>query len=297
MKRAKRLSTCHEVLNTGDGSLTPRGRDAILQSTEYLCNRSVIIVGHDGGEPVFHGTGVCVQVAGRYFIATAAHHFLNPASDSLLFLPDLPREGRGTDVAFKPMACGYRGGGPKDALDIAWLEVSPTSLRRLAKEFVPLARLAPLVRLAPGDRVFVYGYPEEPVRSEAGDGQGVHGFKAIGYATMAIDPEARLVAPPPDVDTDAFIAYPRELNDQAPEGWLRTLPPPAGISGAGVWRINWWEGGGWAVEELQLVALQHAWHREAACLRGTRIAHWLKMIVEDFPELHAHVATAFPGLL
>jgi hypothetical protein len=282
---------------TSAKGLTPRGREAILQSMEYLCKRSVIIVGHDAGEPISHGTGVCVEIAGRYLIATAAHHFLNPASDSLLFLPDLPREAPGTDVAFRPMVSGYRGGGPSDALDIAWMEVSPTSLRGLAKEFVPLARLAPLAPLAPGDRVFVYGYPEEPVRSEAADGQGVHGFKSIGYATIVVDPDARLLAPPPNVDVDTFISYPHEVNDQSPEGWLRTVPPPAGMSGAGVWRINWREGGGWTVEELQLGALQHAWHKGAECLRGTRIAHWLKMVVEDLPELRGPIGGTFPGLL
>jgi hypothetical protein len=280
---------------SSSGKLTPLGREAILRSLDHLSTRSVLVVGHDGGEPFVHGTGVCIQIANRYFVATAAHHFLNPGVDSFVLL-SLPRDAPPTDVAFRPMANGYRGGGADDTVDVAWLEVSPTSLPRLAKEFVPLTRLDPFVRLSDGDRVFVYGYPEEPKVSEAEDRKAVYSFKAIGYATVTLDPGTLRVTPSANPDADVFVAYPREVNEQAPEGWLSVTPPAYGMSGAGIWQINWRTGGGWSVDELKLAGLQHAWHVGAACLRATRIVHWLTLVGDEHPELRLHIEEAFPGL-
>ncbi|MBP9112402.1 MAG: hypothetical protein KBF88_06305 [Polyangiaceae bacterium] len=88
--------------------------------------------------PGHQGSGTCIIIEGRYFIATAAHVVPNlPASDYWV-LGEALRGG-----FFKRLGAGKRGGKPGDDLDIAWIEIHSNEAAALRSTFLTLERISP----------------------------------------------------------------------------------------------------------------------------------------------------------
>jgi nucleotide-binding universal stress UspA family protein len=63
---------------------------------------------------------------------------------------------------------------------------------------------------------------------------------------------------------------------------------------AGVWMIGN-RADIWMPTSSRMVAVEHSWV-EGAWLRGTQVQHWLRMLVEDVPDVAGAVLRAFPTL-
>src|SRR5262245_51611834 len=97
-------------------------QEALKAARHAVRDRSVALVGFSETEPKGIGTGTCISIDGRYFIATAAHVILPYPNERLLVVnptqAPLPIAGR-----------GLRGGRDGDKDDIAWLELPEESAR------------------------------------------------------------------------------------------------------------------------------------------------------------------------
>lgn len=144
------------------------------QSTEanirHFEKRAVAIIDWDPGAdtpPNGLGSGTCITIDNRFFIATAAH-VINGCTLNQLFL--VPGGNQRAPKHWTPLiGRGSRGGGDDDPYDVAWLEVAPSAVADLKKEFVPLERLSVGINHAPDDWVFFVGYPTAQVPQELFD--------------------------------------------------------------------------------------------------------------------------------
>lgn len=142
--------------------------------------------------------------------------------------------------------------------------------------------------------MFVHGYPVERFRTTENDGRPNYLSSGIGYLTGTLDVSEIEARFKPHAANDTFLAWPRDEDRNAPEGWLRRAPNAKGISGAGVWMIGN-SADIWMPTSSRMVAVEHSWV-EGAWLRGTQVQHWLRMLVEDVPDVAGAVLRAFPTL-
>jgi hypothetical protein len=256
---------------------------AIPKLLERIKRRSAMVVLIDDLDMLIaHGTGTCVRIAHRYLIATAGHHFVDQPELHHVGVTTLTKR---SDHHVVTLGHNHRGGGRTDAVDVAWIELEPGAAQALETDFVPLGGMDPSYRGVASDGLFVYGFPGKPLVSDGPDWKPEFDFKSIGYATCARDVTSVAAEYRPDAVFDVFADYPREVNVDAPEGWLKAAPDPGGLSGAGLWRINMRKAGIWTFDDVQLVAVQHEAVRSDRWLRGTRIRHWLELVRDDFPDL------------
>jgi len=81
------------------------------------------------------------------------------------------------------------------------------------------------------------------------------------------------------------LEYPKDINEDVPDGFLKQVPKAVGLSGGGIWKVNPRADGIWSPDAAQLVAIQYSWSEVDRWLRGTLIREWLQMLRADLPEL------------
>jgi hypothetical protein len=261
----------------------PLAEQHTLAMLDHAADRSVALLFHDSAEEQLQGigTGFCIEIAGTFLIATAAHLFRDTHLSQIVVVGSERR----TDRSPRLLDFGIRGGGDYDALDVAWIRLDPRAAQRIGKTFMSLDRLDS----RPTDRdaiVYIYGFPWDRRQEREFNGRPWHLVNAIGYLTKAgVGAGAR----DPSPENDMFLDWPDDVNEEAPTGWLKRAPDAPGLSGGAIWSVNSKAGALWSPDAAKVVAAQHSWARNARWLRGTLIRHWLQMVAEDLPELAAHI--------
>lgn len=252
-----------------------RGQTEAL--VRHLDEQCVALIGFQGDTPGEVGSGTCVTIGGRFFVATAAH-FIEDYANADLFIVHT-RTPKPADQRVPIIGRGLRGGKVTDPVDVAFLEISGESAISIGKKFVPLERLEPCCEDLPQDLAFVYGYPSEKVDPELLKQQKVR-LQPIGYLTIPIDP-ASLGR---DRNFDVYLEYPAAGNKLTTGEELDKLPAAHGISGGGIWAAHVNEPGLWSPDKCKLIATEQSW-RGDEWVRGTQIQHWLDLVATDIPEL------------
>lgn len=225
------------------------------------------------------GSGTCIRIAGRFFIATAAHVVLGfPETSYWVATPTTTTGG------LTVIGGGRRGGRNGQALDAAWLELPSSAASAAGRYFLDIARLGPY-RNDLGEPVRVYGFPIEHQERRANSAQAVGTtWTTRGLAeedVAGVDRSRRLYL--------EWLRMVPGLNDQSYE-----QPDAHGLSGGGIWAINTRaHGEAWRPDQAQLIGIQFAVDRDQGhChLIGQQIHVWLEMVAEDLPEL-AHTINA-----
>jgi hypothetical protein len=239
----------------------------------FLKQRSVSLVGFRNSEPCEIGSATCIQIAGRNFLATAAHVILPYPDEQLLIVHQgvgpLPIMNRGT-----------RGGSTNDTDDVAWLEVSADTAARIEKTFIPLSHLHISLTHDPELWTLMYGFPSKLI-DKTKLAQQELGVTPLAYSTGTIAPENW----PSDCDpsSDVVLNYP-DKNNRLENGREYQLPDPHGMSGGGFWFVTPKTGSIWH-PEAHLFGIDRAWWPHRRFARGTQVRRWLNVLGEDIPEL------------
>lgn len=258
-----------------------------------LDDRCVGIVGLKGETPSEIGSGTCITVGDRFFVATAAHVIEDYSNQELFIVHTRDPSNVWTEIIGR----GAKGGGRKDPEDVAFLELSREAATALGKIFVEVSMLRTGVSdLGDDDNALVYGYPAEKV-DPALFAQKKLRLQPVGYLTptKALGSTGAL-ARPADAAYDLFLEYPT-VGNLLPSGeHLATLPAAPGMSGGSVWETGLPVSGVWAPAKCRLVAIQRSWAKND-WLRCTQIQHWLRLVRSEIPALAELLDEAFPAEL
>lgn len=261
----------------------PPDVDAIAQEiTRYLDERCVAVFGPSRPRTVrgfVPGSGLCVRIADRFLVATAAHVVLPLADDEIHF-----QAGREAQFASVPIAGVHtRGGGDAEAIDLAWLEIEPAVAGRLPRAFVPLNQLEPGFRETHQDRIFAHGCPGRLIDPSLIEREGRLNIVPYGLLTRGLGPGEH--PRPPAVDTEIFFVYTGEDSRRPSSGTVEQAGrDPTGMSGGSIWAAHC-ERDVWSLDQARMIGIIASWYPDNRCMRGTRIEHWLRFVADDFSEL------------
>jgi hypothetical protein len=250
----------------------------------HLDDRCVGILGFRDDFPEKLGSGTCITLGGRFFIATAAHVIAPYTNDELFIIHSRTPGGTLTPILRR----GARGGRLQDPEDVAFLELAPEHARSLGKNFVDASRLMPGISHLPEDNVLVYGYPEDNI-DPAQLAERHFKVQPIGFLSPPM-PLASVTGTSTALDARYHLVfeYPKIGNILSTGAALPELPAAWGISGGSVWAGGMREPGVWAPDKCRLIAIEYRWF-EFEWARCTQIQHWLDLLRCDLPELKAHI--------
>jgi hypothetical protein len=250
---------------------------------DHLILRCVGLVSHTPSDhPVGIGSGTCVEIGGRHFVATAAHVVKDVKVLTEIGIVSLLLEPNASYQTPRLIGSGFRGGTDDDSVDVGWLEVEPKAVPDLLKiwkrAFVTLDRFSVAPVLIP-DNAYVLGTPWDMTKRTALNGRPFFVIGAFPYLTRT-----RVKNYDGSAAHDLYLEY--VSNENPASG--RKLPKAPGMSGCGMWLINSRSDALWTPEHARLVAVQRSW-REGEYLRGTLIRHWLEMMRDDIPALAKYI--------
>jgi hypothetical protein len=229
------------------------------------------------------GSGTCVTIGGRYFVATAAHVILDYQSKA--FAISAPAM---TDFVHRLKGAGLRGGGPRDDEDIGWLELTASHANTLERAFLPLARVRTHCD-GNNEALAVAGAPiAYQTRDATPNEKPTLTVGAQWFPVAALGRQEDLNETP-ELSRRLYLHWPR-LVDEC-DGNVVEQPDAPGMSGGGVWALNI-EQPNWSARCAQLVGIEYSWaHRGVPdrFLRAYQIQLWLRMVADDHPELRAEI--------
>jgi len=228
------------------------------------------------------GTGVKIRLKERYFIATAAH--VIPDSHDIRVLV------RGSENRF---VCQFIDWKTDKEVDIGLLELCPDDAESLGGEFVEDSGIVIDFPLDEKWSVLLCGYPgqligiseqrKENVRERSFD------FRSMACFTGTIPRNewpTESVSRPLAQDAELFVRFDsdveleqidfREPTPRLKQAHLGTYEP-AGMSGGGIWGDSRPREDKLWTPETPLLGIATSVHKKGGWMRGTRIAHWVKL--------------------
>ena len=230
------------------------------------------------------GSGTCVEIDGRLFIATAAHNFQDiPRGGTVTFLPGLYGSSH---TPLKDIAHNYGAYGAKGTPDVAWIEIDPQSARESNVLGISLDVIKSWHTMRPDEE---YGNYE------------VTGFPAgLSERISRLESKVWLIIynTKPGKNTksdDLVLDYAESAFRQLPGGErvLTPLPHPSGISGGGIWytpSVKVTEV--WSPSRCRLIGIATEYWERKREIVGLRIRHWLTFLLDDHPELRTSIKPA-----
>lgn len=263
-----------------------------LAMRDHVAPRSVALMFADPDDPkvprLENGSGTCIEIGGRYLVATAAHNLDDVKEYREIGVGALGFFGGFSQQTPKVINHGRRGG-ENDPLDIAWLEIHPGAVpfweSIWKRKFVTLDR----VRLDPVPvlvNAFVFGQPsiEVKVQRSSPDAPPAVGLAPLPYLTKTVESDNPMLS--------LCVEYPLEM--MTAEG-IKPTPDPKGISGGGIWLVNAGTDGIWSPDQAQLAAVERSWSKKGRFLRGNLMGEWLRMVREDIPDLATFIDPYLTG--
>ena len=252
--------------------------EAIKGMVAFLFQRSVGIAIIKNNRLTNTGSGTCIQVGDRYFVATAAHVIASSQKEEIWLI----HQTAPTENQIPILACGTRGGtANEDDIDVGWIELEGNTAIGLNKTFIQLAQIQPNVAFVENDLVVINGYPGALVNKQLLKLRELS-VQSIAYHTVTL-PKSEW----PNGKQEAFdiiTNYPSDGNILT-DGTPYSLPDAPGISGGGIWSMNITTAGLWSPMSAQLIGVFRSWSDSHRWGRGTQIQHWLKLISDSHPEL------------
>ncbi len=256
----------------------------VIAMTDYVSERSVVVFLHDEDDtPRKSGSGTCLQIAGRFFVATAGHVIADWSLKQIGVIGAVKR----TDLTPLLVGSGLRGGGTYDPVDIGWLELHPQAAKAVGWTFVGLEKLS-LRPISDSAMLFIRGFPVEFQNMVSYEDRPLLQSEPLNYllrSVREIDPRRY-----PNHSRDVFLEYLKDINEDAPDGFVKQAPDAQGLSGCGIWKVNpRLDTAIGSPDSAQLAGVFHTWYDVDQLLQGTLITEWLQMLRADLPELAANI--------
>lgn len=244
------------------------------QMKNFTSDRACALICRPGSN-LSTGSAVCVEIAGRHFLATAAH-VIEPIApnDSLLILPrgELNHPGISLIRRSHPRNEHYK-------YDVAWLEVEPSEWSKSGLKALTLEQVACNRRYHPSEpSLFIQGFPFQEINVTP---NGTFEPLSLCLLSTSVDPGPG--AP------GVAVEYPPQ--DSADAGL--ELVHPGGFSGGGIWTWNplsVWPYINVGAEKLIGIIVQY--DPAAGRLVSIGLEHWFELVAQDNPELGDHIRAA-----
>ncbi len=247
---------------------------------DYLRKHTVAVWQEFPEETPFIGSGTCIEINDRLFISTAAHNF-----------KDVPRGGKVTllsansssRIPLKVIGQNYGYYGHSRILDTAWVEIDVQSAEQENLFGVPLHTVEPhhVIDIENGN----YEVVGLPMQLHSVTEDRTHYIVPLAvYNTMpgkSADPD----------DDNLMLDYSETaMTNQG----IVTMPHPGGMSGGGIWSVPLVDRPDiWIPSKFRLAGIVTDYFhlRDEICgqIRGLRMHHWLKLVLNDHPELREHI--------
>jgi hypothetical protein len=238
-------------------------------------------------------TAVVVRIGARLLLATAGHTVRDRFKSGLAVVTPQLTQIEHSRVPVLRVAA-------REWPDVGLIELESSSLEHLGKRAIGIDRIWDYGCASPDRLAFVYGYPAEKIRQlPPSQGRIDLDFKPMSYANapLSIDKWPAMRSkhdPTPDAEKDIFLRYDPEepMVRFAENNGDDDLVCPHGMSGGG-----WWQGPSkseqrWSPEDIKLIGLQTSWNARAKYIRGCQIHHWLKLVLDSYPNLRDEVEGA-----
>ena len=244
----------------------------------YLRNRSAAFCFEYAPDDIEGGSAVCVEIANRLFLATAAHNFARLAErpNWCAFSANRSSNHRLT-ILNANCAVGRR----DDEPDVAWLEIDRESAGNSDLVGTNLEDLLLYPELYHGDKYLATGFPAGLKRVADPDQNGHRDIAipfGIYFTTVVTAAEAEAAG------GLVLLDYQRagvDVNGKTVE------VEPHGMSGGGVWysREDAALGKVWAPRKLKLLGLSREYFRQRHRLTAEPMHIWLTILRDDLADL------------
>lgn len=248
---------------------------------------------HSSGEERF-GSGTAVKVGGRLFLATVRHTVVtDPRSIFFVNKSEIVLK-RINNLAIKRVFSQY--------VDVAAFELESDAVARIGGDVISIDQIHDAGTGNQNVKSHLVGYPSSYITPT--DPVGIRGFYALSYGCETIEssrwPKRLQSCNQVDDLRDLLMDYNLDVINcgkalPIPPG----MPSPAGMSGGGVWqrseavKTNQL----WTACDLKLVGIQSTLFDELNFLKAIQIAHWAKLLADEYPELRAELEAHFPRIV
>lgn len=255
------------------------------------------------------GSGVLVKLGGRYFILTAGHCVREAGAAS-------------TDAIVLGMKMGAhrfepnlqsRGDSLAQGIDVGYFEVPPADGAIIESSGTRVFLSENSLCIASGDDLHeqndwmvISGYPSAMIN---GDKSRNPGARMLVYSTTIAGtgeaPESRLNPKAGRDEVDLWIPQKGNVDTLSEAQQTMTVPELRGSSGGGCWKagVRPHQDKPWDVRSIRLVGIHtgscdsmqigaetHTFAREHL------LAHFLRLIAHDYPDLSPHISEKWPDL-
>lgn len=252
------------------------GHAASVALHDYVSNRSVALLLSSRPDELYIASGVCVRIADRYLVATAAHNLQG------LNLSNIAVIGRGERFG-EPLPVLCMGLSDSSQRDVAWLEIDPNGPWPSRLHFVTCDQICSLQEESDRQPCFLQGYPAQRVDKPRNIEQRPF-VESDGLLTLSLAPgrrRSRRVA-----GIDIAVEYPPHDGSIDNLG----LAPPPGVSGGGLWLFpRFDEHPVWSAEKAKLVGIARGWWKDEREEVASRIECWLELVGIQIPDLHDQI--------
>jgi hypothetical protein len=221
------------------------------------------------------GSAVTFQIAGRVFLATAAHNF-----------KDIPNGGKfhlfsaTNGKSIQNIAANLSEHGKSGTLDLAWLELDPLSAKEANLTPLPFDCIDPRHLFKDVGFYLVTGMPAATTQVTKKDGITNYNFHIVVYGTEPIDQ--------PDADGVFRLQY---LPDAMTHNGPAKMPEPHGMSGGAVWYVPPDASPLiWTPTKYHIIGVILQYDRRVHEVSGLQMYRWLEFFSSDYPELQDHIA-------
>lgn len=252
------------------------GHAAAVALHDYVSNRSVALLLSSRSDEMYIGSGVCVRIADRYLIATAAHNLQD------LELSNVSVIGRGERLG-QPLQALRMGVSDFPDRDVAWLELDPNGPWPSRLHFVTSDQICSLHEENDRQPCFLQGYPAQRVEKPRNIDQRPF-VESDGLLTLSLGPARR--RSPRVAAIDIAVEYPPHDGSIDNIG----LAPPPGVSGGGLWVFPRFDDHPvWSAEKAKLVGIARGWWKDEREEVASRIECWLELVGTQIPDLHDQI--------
>lgn len=246
---------------------------ALTAARIYSDKRIIPIVTYENEELVEIGSGVCIMLNERYYIATAGHIVNNAqiAGQEIRLVgqgdnPQLITEFLNINLIDDDIT----------GVDIGYIELNKSKFEKLNKDYIIIDSLLCDTPHRDNDLTLINGYPRDIMKQKRKLNRYIYTVKPIQFTTYTINQnhwDEKLKENP---NTYIVVKYPNIGVDNSEN--LRNLPKAFGMSGGGFWTHNARITGIWSANKAKLFGIINGCDPNENYIWGTQIQHLLDLL-------------------